>query len=69
MKKNTSGLKQPFFAGFMESQIKKEATGGIQGGGDPSPTDPTADQYQTMKYPSDQEDNPTPTDKEKDVDQ
>jgi hypothetical protein len=67
MKKSTNGLQKPFFAGFLENQIRKESTGSIQGGGDPSPTDAIADQYQTMKYPSDQEDNPT--DKEKDADQ
>lgn len=66
MKKSASGLQKPFFAGFLEGQLAKEATGGIQGGGDPSTTSVIPDQAQTMKYPSDQEDNPT--DKEKDDD-
>jgi hypothetical protein len=55
MKKKTSGLAKPFFAGFLESQAQQA----VQGGGDPSPTSVIADQPQTHKYPSDQEDNPT----------
>ncbi|WP_118951114.1 microviridin/marinostatin family tricyclic proteinase inhibitor [Taibaiella helva] len=65
MKKST-GLQRPFFAAFLENQMGKDSSLGIQGGGDPSPTDVITDQAQTQKYPSDQEDNPT--DKEKDDD-
>lgn len=49
--KTKKALQQPFFAGFLESQLKEDALG-IQGGS----TDPIADQAQTQKYPSDQED-------------
>lgn len=63
MKKSTSGLKKPFFAGFLENQLPQDSTNGVQGGGE---TSKIADQPQTLKYPSDQEDNPT--DKYKDVD-
>jgi len=52
MKKKTNSLHQPFFASFLESQARQS----IQGGDDPSPTSVLADQPQTMKYPSDQED-------------
>jgi hypothetical protein len=65
MKKSTGGLQKPFFASFLENQIRSENAHNVQGGGDPS-TNIIADQPQTMKYPSDCEDNPT--DKEKDDD-
>lgn len=63
MKKKTDGLRQPFFASFLEGQEKQA----IQGGDDPSPTNVIADQAQTQKYPSDQEDS-SPTDVLKDRD-
>jgi hypothetical protein len=59
MKTNNENLKKPFFASFLENQLKEDSTQRIQGGGDPSPTSVTADVPHTLKYPSDQEDNPT----------
>ena len=46
-------LKRPFFAALLESQH-------FYPGPDPrpEPSDPKSDQYQTHKYPSDNEDNP-----------
>jgi hypothetical protein len=55
MKKN-DGLKKPFFAGFLENQIQQEDAHSVQGG---IVTTPALDLVQTLKYPSDQEDNPT----------
>lgn len=55
MKKKTTGLAKPFFAGFLENQMQQA----IHAGGDPTPTSVIADMPHTNKYPSDQEDNPT----------
>lgn len=53
-------LKKPFFASFLENQIKdpKEVKGGSSSVGATSPlrdgvTKPSLDSQQTMKYPSD----------------
>ncbi|KUJ52615.1 microviridin/marinostatin family tricyclic proteinase inhibitor [Chryseobacterium sp. JAH] len=53
-------LKKPFFASFLESQIKdsKEVKGGSTSFGATTPlkdgvTKPSLDSQQTMKYPSD----------------
>ena len=64
--KNQKVLNQPFFAQFLEAQTNAAE---VQGGQGPSPTNPatdnvtiperdvitkpSADTYQTMKYPSD----------------
>jgi hypothetical protein len=55
MKKNNQGLQKPFFADFLENQMAKEDANSVQGG----ITAPSVDVAITMKYPSDQEDNPT----------
>jgi len=55
--KKVTGTKQPFFAKFLENQLKKEAEPNVKGGA-------------TLKYPSDLEDaltNKYPSDKEDDV--
>jgi hypothetical protein len=55
MKKN---VKKPFFAKFLENQVKEENLTNTKGGVVP-PVDQTmkypsdSDEYQTMKYPSD----------------
>nr|WP_314498143.1 microviridin/marinostatin family tricyclic proteinase inhibitor [uncultured Chryseobacterium sp.] len=53
-------LKKPFFASFLENQMKdsKEVKGGTSSFGATTPlkdtvTKPTLDTQQTMKYPSD----------------
>lgn len=54
-------LNKPFFANFLENQMKdsKKVKGGTAGFTSPlkdlivGPTKPTADTHQTMKYPSD----------------
>lgn len=54
MKKN---VKTPFFAKFLENQVKEENLTNAKGGKEPIfqtmkyPSD--SDEYQTMKYPSD----------------
>lgn len=53
MKKKSTGLARPFFAGFLESQEKNAVQGGL------SLTSRTEDQPQSQKYPSDQEDGHT----------
>lgn len=55
MKKN---VKKPFFAKFLENQVKEEnltnAKGGVQAPIDQTMKYPSdSDEYQTMKYPSD----------------
>lgn len=47
--------KKPFFANFLENQLSGEEQNAVQGG---AGTDKLADTYQTLKYPSDQEDGP-----------
>lgn len=52
---NTKSKKKPFFARYLESQELEE----VQGGGGPFPvptTKPLWDQAQTMKWPSDGDD-------------
>ena len=51
---NTKSKKKPFFARYLESQDLED----VQGGGKPVPgtTKPMFDQAQTMKYPSDGDD-------------
>ncbi|MEX1366865.1 MAG: microviridin/marinostatin family tricyclic proteinase inhibitor [Nannocystaceae bacterium] len=50
---NTKSKKKPFFARYLETQELDE----VQGGGGPlSTTKPLWDQAQTMKYPSDGDD-------------
>jgi len=55
MKKKSTGLAKPFFADFLENQMKQS----VRGGEDPSPTSVIADAPHTHKYPSDQEDSYT----------
>ncbi len=57
---NKKNLKKPFFASFLENQMKdsKEVKGGKSSFGATTPltdtvTKPTLDMQQTMKYPSD----------------
>jgi hypothetical protein len=60
MKKNETRQK-PFFAAFLENQLKAQQSQHVQGGDGPVVTGALSDQAQTMKYPSDQEDNPGTT--------
>jgi len=65
MKKNNTEKRKPFFAEFLENQMGEEQARNTQGGDGPYvtlkyPSD-EEDNPQTKKYPSDQEDNPTPT--------
>lgn len=64
---NEKKLKKPFFANFLESQVSEEELKKVNGGtdvvtlkfpsdGEDGPghvTSPNKDLYQTMKYPSD----------------
>jgi len=54
MKKNNEGMQKPFFADFLENQIGNDDANSVQGG---NTTKPLADLPQTLKYPSDAEDN------------
>jgi len=64
--KKSNAVKQPFFAQFLEAQLKPEDQSGGQGTSPTNPstdnitipekdvvTKPSADHFQTMKYPSD----------------
>jgi len=61
-KKNNEEKRKPFFAEFLENQMGEEQARKTQGGDNP---------YVTLKYPSDEEDNPVtlkyPSDKEDDT--
>ncbi|NHN27925.1 microviridin/marinostatin family tricyclic proteinase inhibitor [Flavobacterium jejuense] len=48
-------LKKPFFANFLENQLTKEGSNEVQGG----VTSRTEDIYQTLKYPSDSDEDTT----------
>lgn len=53
--KKEQGLAKPFFAGFLENQLKKTTETAVQGGQTLKfPSD--LEEAQTNKYPSDQED-------------
>jgi len=60
MKTNETRQK-PFFAAFLENQLKDQQSRRVQGGDGPVVTSVLSDEVQTMKYPSDQEDNPGTT--------
>jgi hypothetical protein len=57
MKKGNEGLKQPFFASFLEGQLNETDQQTVQGGGivlpPVKPTAPTKDMLHTQKFPSD----------------
>ncbi len=56
--KKAPGSQQPFFAKFLENQIKKAAETNVQGGATLKyPSD--LEEAETTKYPSDQEDDRT----------
>ncbi|WP_118972683.1 microviridin/marinostatin family tricyclic proteinase inhibitor [Taibaiella koreensis] len=56
--KKEQGLAKPFFAGFLENQLKKPSETAVQGGQTLKfPSD--LEEAQTNKYPSDQEDDVT----------
>ncbi len=56
MKKNEN-LKKPFFANFLENQISKDEQNSVQGG----ITSVLTDSAQTMKYPSDSDEDSATT--------
>lgn len=58
MKQNE--LKKPFFAAFLENQVKENEARRIQGGA--TATSVATDMAETQKYPSDQEDGITNVD-------
>lgn len=56
--KKTTGTGQPFFARFLEHQLKKETESNVSGGATLKyPSD--LEDAETTKYPSDQEDDTT----------
>jgi len=49
----------PFFARFLESQDYPSVESGVKAGHGGGGTTPDTDQVHTMKYPSDDDENPT----------